>query len=95
MESAENKQENPKHAEVHPTYTEADFEDLKASNTPSSRLFVTTTKIDPTPLNNKRIVSRVIDGCLKSGGIFSASYLIFTIVVEPIGWKIQRKDQDF
>lgn len=80
---------------IEPTYTEADFEDLKASNTPTARLFVQTVKIDPTPLNDKRIQVRVIDGSLKSGGIFSASYLLFTVVVEPIGWKIQRKDQDF
>lgn len=54
-----------------------------------------TVKIDPTPLNDKRIQVRVIEGSLKSGGIFSASYLLFTVVVEPVGWKIQRKDQDF
>ena len=78
-----------------PTYTEADFEDLKAPNTPASRLFVNTTKIEPTALNNKRITVRVLDGSIRSGGIFSASYLLFTIQVDPIGWKIQRKDQDF
>ena len=38
---------------------------------------------------------RVLEGSIKSGGIFSASYLLFTIQVDPIGWKIQRKDQDF
>ena len=78
-----------------PTYTEADFEDIKASNAPQSRLFVTTTKIEPTPLNNKRIQIRVNEGSLKAGGIFSSSYLLYTIQVDPIGWKIQRKDQDF
>jgi len=56
---------------------------------------VTTTKIEPTPLNNKRIQVRVNEGSLKAGGIFSSSYLMYTIVVDPIGWKIQRKDQDF
>ena len=76
-------------------YTEADFEDLKAKNTPESRLFVQTGVLEKTPLSNKRITVRVIDGSLKSGGIFSASYLLFKINVEPIGWSIFRKDQDF
>ena len=58
-------------------------------------MFVQVQKIEPTSLNDKRISIRVIDGSLKSGGIFSASYLIFSIVVDPVGWKIQRKDQDF
>jgi hypothetical protein len=37
----------------------------------------------------------VLDGKLISGGIFSANYLLYTVTVEPVGWKIQRKDQDF
>lgn len=36
-------------------FNEADFEDLKAKNTPTSRMFVTTATLEPTPLNNKRI----------------------------------------
>lgn len=32
---------------------------------------------------------------MKQGGIFSASYLLFTITCEPVGFKIVRKDQDF
>ena len=86
---------DPKQDQNQPTYTEADFEDLKAPNTPVSKLFVNTVKIEPTALNDKRINVRVLEGSLKSGGIFSASYLLFTVVVDPLGWKIQRKDQDF
>ena len=76
-------------------FNEADFEDLKAKNTPEGRLFVPTAALEPTALNNKRIKIKVIEGALKSGGIFSASYLLFKITVDPVGWSIQRKDQDF
>jgi hypothetical protein len=38
---------------------------------------------------------RVSDGAQKQGGIFSASYLLFKVTVDPVGWKIMRKDQDF
>jgi len=38
---------------------------------------------------------RVLDGSMKSGGMFSSSYLHYTIRTEPLGWAIQRKDQDF
>ena len=69
-------------------YSDADFEDLKAPNAPQSRLFVPTTKIEPSPLNNKRINIRVTEGLLKSGGVFSASYLLFTVHCEPVGWTI-------
>ena len=32
---------------------------------------------------------------MKSGGLFSSSYLLYKINTEPEGWKIYRKDQDF
>jgi len=32
---------------------------------------------------------------MKSGGIFSSNFLLYTIKTEPLGWTIQRKDQDF
>ena len=35
------------------------------------------------------------EGSLKSGGLFSASYFLYTIKTEPVGWTTQRKDQDF
>jgi hypothetical protein len=34
---------------------EAEFEELAAPNKPSSRLFVPTEKLEPTPLNDKRV----------------------------------------
>jgi len=58
-------------------------------------MFVSTATLEPTPLNGKRIHVRVTDGALKQGGIFSASYLLFKVTVDPVGWKIMRKDQDF
>ena len=68
---------------------------MKATNTPEGRLFVNTSKLEPTALSNKRITARVVDGSLKTGGIFSASYLLFKVQVDPVGWTINRKDQDF
>lgn len=56
---------------------------------------VPTLPLEPTPLNNKRITVRVVDGALKSGGIFSSSFLFYTIKTDPVGWTIQRKDDDF
>ena len=62
---------------------------------PAPRKFVPTPVMEPTPLNNKRIQVRVNEGEIKSGGIFSASYLHYKISIEPLGWSIYRKDQDF
>lgn len=74
---------------------EAEFEDLKAKNRPQSRLFAPTASIDPTPLNNKRIQARVLEGTVKAGGLFQSSYLQYTVRIDPLGWNIVRKDQDF
>lgn len=74
---------------------EAEFEDLKAKNRPQSRLFAPTASIEPTPLNNRRIQARVTEGTLKAGGLFQSNYLQYTVRVEPLGWSIVRKDQDF
>jgi len=71
------------------------FEDLKAKNVPPQRLLTPTSSIQPTPLNNRRITVRVSEGSVKSGGLFSTSYLMYKIVVNPLRWEIQRKDQDF
>lgn len=54
-----------------------------------------TAKIAPTPLNGKRIQIRVSEGGLKSGGLFSSSYLLYKVQTEPLGWSILRKDLDF
>jgi hypothetical protein len=35
--------------------------------------------MEKTALSNKRITARVIEGSLKQGGIFSASYLLFKV----------------
>lgn len=35
------------------------------------------------------------EGAVKSGGMFSSSYLQYRVSVDPIGWSVQRKDQDF
>lgn len=35
------------------------------------------------------------EGALKSGGLFSSSYLLYKIKTEPVGWQIYRKDLDF
>lgn len=32
---------------------------------------------------------------MKSGGIFSASYILYKISTQPVGFTIYRKDQDF
>ena len=82
----------PSRMDIGPDFNEAEYEELKAENTPESRNFVPTEKLELTALNNKRVTVRVFDGQLKSGGIFSASYLLFTVQIDPIGWKIQRKD---
>lgn len=59
------------------------------------RMFVNTGIIEPTLMNSKRIKIRVIEGALKSGGFFSASYLQYNIVTDPLGWSVLRKDADF
>lgn len=73
------------------------FEDIKATNYPDPRKFTPTGTLEPTPLNDKRIKIRVMEGALKSGGLFAASYLIYKIKTEgkSVDWTINRKDADF
>lgn len=40
-------------------FSESDFEDMKAKNTPTARMFVNTANLEPTSLNGKRIKIRV------------------------------------
>jgi hypothetical protein len=49
----------------------------------------------PSPLNNKRVKIQVLEGAMKSGGVFSSSYLIYKIKTDPLNWTIHRKDSDF
>lgn len=51
--------------------------------------------IEPSILNSKRIRIRVYQGQIKSGGMFSSSYIIYNVSVDPLGWTVQRKDSDF
>ena len=60
-----------------------------------SRPEVPTTQLVATPLNNKRITISARDGALKSGGLFSASYLHYKIYTEPVGYVVTRKDEEF
>ena len=68
------------------------FDELKAKNAVVQKFFVNTKKLEPTPLNGKRIQIRVLEGQMKSAGLFSANYLLYKIKVEPLGWSIHRKD---
>jgi hypothetical protein len=58
-------------------------------------MFMPCQKIEETVLNGKRIQIRVTEGKSVNGGLFSASYLLFRIKTEPVGFSIFRKDQDF
>ena len=72
-----------------------DFEDLKATNLEEPQAFVKTSIIDPTLLNSRKVKIRVTEGALKSGGMFSASFLVYKVTVSPLGWTILRKEADF
>lgn len=37
----------------------------------------------------------VSEGQVKKGGMFSFSYATYKITVEPIGWNIRRKEEEF
>lgn len=74
---------------------DVNFEDLKATNLEELPLFAKTGIIEPTVLNSRRINIRVTEGSLKSGGIFSASYIVYKISVDPLDWTIHRKEADF
>lgn len=73
----------------------SDYEELKAANKPEGRQFVQCTQYSPTPLNGKRITISCRDGALKSGGLFSSSYLHYKIYTEPVGYVVTRKDEEF
>lgn len=50
-----------------------------------------------TPLNFKKVDVQVLDGLVKEGGIFSASYPTYKIVTSASGiaYEVRRKDADF
>lgn len=54
-----------------------------------------TSKIVPTPMNNRRVILKVPDSEVRKGGFFSSDYVLFTITTDPLGWRVQRKDADF
>ena len=54
-----------------------------------------TAAIVPTPLNNKKVVLKVIDSEIKKGGFFSSDYVLYKVKTEPLGWAVGRKDADF
>ena len=74
---------------------ENSYEDIKAKNRYRTPMFQPCKQMESTDLNGKRISIRVTEGKLMSGGLFAASYLLFRVRTEPVGYSIFRKDQDF
>ena len=54
-----------------------------------------TNKLEPTPLNYKKVLMRVHSVEVKKGGFFSSDYLQYTIETKPLGWSVKRRDTDF
>lgn len=54
-----------------------------------------TSKIVPTPINNRKVIMKVIDSTVRKGGFFSSDYVLFTVTTDPLGWRVERKDADF
>ena len=43
----------------------------------------------------RKLNVEVSEGLIKKGGMFSFSYPTYKIVVEPLGWTVRRKEDDF
>jgi hypothetical protein len=61
----------------------------------SGRQFADTRKIDPTPLNYKKIEVRVTNSLIKEGGIFSSNYVTYNVLTNTLKYDVRRKDSDF
>lgn len=59
------------------------------------RKYAETAAINPTPINNKKVVLKCADAVIKKGGFFSSDYIMYKVSTEPLGWKVERKDADF
>lgn len=43
----------------------------------------------------RKLNVEVSEGLIKKGGMFSFSYATYKIIVEPLGWTVRRKEEDF
>ena len=51
--------------------------------------------LEKTELNNKNIVINIKDPIEIDGGLFSKNYIAYTVETQPLGWKVQRRYNDF